>query len=112
MRPPWRRYLTAGGLGHFGAGLTGELREVVVVGHDLFQMPHPLWPSGGHHDLAIVALDPEAGMAADIVAQVLETMFRVALAEVDGEHPPPRSSAEGRVLGVVIKADQVAWLSL
>src|SRR5690242_5868922 len=65
-----------------------------------------------HHDLAVVALDPEARMAADIVAQVFQAILRVTLAEIDSEHTPPSAAAEGRVLGVVIKTDEIAGLRL
>src|SRR5262249_41206285 len=50
--------------------------------------------------------------AADIVPQILKPLLRKTLAEVDGKHPPPGSSSERRMLGVMIKADDIAWLSL
>src|SRR4051812_24874712 len=75
-------------------------------------MTHAGWAGGFDHLGAIATFNPETGAAGNIFAQIFELFFGVALAQIHGEHASPRTPTKGRMFGVVIEADQIAWLGL
>ena len=79
----------------------------------LLEVEHPLFVSGIKHGWKVhtrprIDFVSAWGVNAQILMQRLKVCFSLAVpGQVHGEHPPARASAEGSMIGVMIKYDQI-----
>ncbi len=83
-----------------------------VIGHDLFQVYHPLRPCGANHRFAVDSHRPESRLVTQLGAELLKPVLRVAAAKVHCVHPSARCPTERGVFEIVVEDDDVAMCYL